>query len=338
MDEIVGPCRPFSSCPPFVTSFVATSSALLPRTFAVTMNSPSARRCASSLSSISWMISRVPGRSNNAVRDATKHPCDSKTRPPSICFKLFSLSVVPEDTKSKMQSAAPIAGAASNAPSAVLSTTCVMPCSRKNCSARFMYAVTTRSGRSFVKRLSFIKSRSEFTSSHAFGTATARWHPPNPKASCTTTKSGSSLPISRNMSYPTIPMSTSPLISLRTTSVALWNHTSIPGTLGISAAYCRGLIFRTLSWQSARRSMVSSAMRPLEGMPMRMASRDSMGWRTTFVSPPRCWGMLATVTTRAGAARLGETLLNCVRPSARLAPRLGAVSGAKRAVADICVN
>ena len=53
---------------------------------------------------------------------------------------------------------------------------------------------------------------------------------------------------------------------------------------------------------------------------------------------PRCWGMLATVTTRAGAARLGETLLNCVRPSARLAPRLDAVSGAKRAMADICVS
>jgi|TARA_B110000977_G_scaffold198229_2_gene282608 hypothetical protein len=48
--------------------------------------------------------------------------------------------------------------------------------------------------------------------------------------------------------------------------------------------------------------------------------------------------MLATVTTRAGAARLGETLLNCVRPSARLAPRLDAVSGAKRAMADICVS
>mmetsp|Transcript_14719 Transcript_14719/g.63173 ORF Transcript_14719/g.63173 Transcript_14719/m.63173 type:complete len:201 (-) Transcript_14719:470-1072(-) len=200
MGDTVGPCRPFNSCPPLVASFVATSSALAPRTFAVTMNSPSARKCASRRSSISWMISSVPGRSRSAVRDATRHPCDSSTRPPSICFRLFSLSVVPDDTRSRMQSAAPIAGAASSAPSAVESSTCSKPCSWKNCSARFMYAVTTRSGRSAEKRLSAIKSRSEFTSSHACGTATARWHPPNPSASCTITRSGSSLPISRSMS------------------------------------------------------------------------------------------------------------------------------------------
>lgn len=50
---------------------------------------------------------------------------------------------------------------------------------------------------------------------------------------------------------------------------------------------------------------------------------------------PRCWGMLATVVTRAGAARLAETLPICLRASARRAPRLDAVSGAKRAMADI---
>ena len=85
------------------------------------------------------------------------------------------------------------------------------------------------------------------------------------------------------MSYPTMPMSMSPEMSFRTTSVARWNQTSMPGTFGISAAYCLGLIFRTLSWQSPRRSIVSSAIRPLLGMPMRMESRASTDLRYTVV-------------------------------------------------------
>mmetsp|Transcript_27754 Transcript_27754/g.68262 ORF Transcript_27754/g.68262 Transcript_27754/m.68262 type:complete len:228 (-) Transcript_27754:290-973(-) len=225
------------------------------------------------------MISRVPGRLSRAVRDATSTPWDSSTRPPSICFRLFSRRVTPEETRSRIQSAAPMAGAASSAPSAVVSSTCSNPWSLKNCVARFMYAVTTRRGRSLLQRLSDSRSRMLLTLSHAWGTATARWHPPKPRASCTTTRSGFSLPISRSMSYPTMPMSMSPESSLRTTSVARWNHTSMPGTLGISAAYCRGLILRTLSWHALRSSMVSSAMRPLLGMPIRTELRVSTALR-----------------------------------------------------------
>mmetsp|Transcript_19994 Transcript_19994/g.49652 ORF Transcript_19994/g.49652 Transcript_19994/m.49652 type:complete len:201 (+) Transcript_19994:260-862(+) len=200
MGDTVGPWSPRRSCEPFFARLVATSSALEPRTLAVTMKRPSARRCASKRSRISWMISNVPGRFSSAVRDATKTPWDSSTRPPSICFRLFSRRVVPEETRSRIQSAAPMAGAASSAPSAVDSSTLSKPWSLKNCSARFMYAVTTRSGRSFDHRVSDSKSRSEFTSSQELGTATARWHPPKPSASCTTTRSSSSLPISRSMS------------------------------------------------------------------------------------------------------------------------------------------
>jgi hypothetical protein len=53
---------------------------------------------------------------------------------------------------------------------------------------------------------------------------------------------------------------------------------------------------------------------------------------------PCCWRMLATVATRAGAARRAETLPIGCRPSARLDARLDAVSGAKRAMADISVS
>mmetsp|Transcript_7606 Transcript_7606/g.27844 ORF Transcript_7606/g.27844 Transcript_7606/m.27844 type:complete len:210 (+) Transcript_7606:353-982(+) len=205
---------------PALLSFFATSSGLEPRTFAVTMNKPCARKCASRRSRSSCTISNNPSRFNNASLDATKTPWLSSTRPPSISFKLFSLSVVPLLTKSRMQSAAPIAGAASKAPSAVEISTCSKPISLKNFSATFGYAVTTRNGRAGPHFGSAINSRMLLISSHACGMATARWQPPNPRASCTMTKSSSPYPISANISYPTMPTSMSPDKILRTTSVA----------------------------------------------------------------------------------------------------------------------
>ena len=52
-----------------------------------------------------------------------------------------------------------------------------------------------------------------------------------------------------------------------------WNQTSTPGSCEICATYCRGFGFTTDSWQSLSSCSVSSAMRPLEGMPSRMVSR-----------------------------------------------------------------
>ncbi len=91
--------------------------------------------------------------------------------------------------------------------------------------------VTTLSGVSAVQHPMFFKSCSDWTLANlpVLGTPSARWQWPKLSASCTMTRSESPSPSSANMSSPTMPRSMSPSRSLRTTSVARWNHTSRPG-------------------------------------------------------------------------------------------------------------
>jgi hypothetical protein len=84
--------------------------------------------------STSTLPGRLPRQHQHPARAAaapTSTPWLSMIFAPSICLRLFSRSVTPVLTRSRMMSAQPMAGAASSAPSALSSTTCWKPCSSK---------------------------------------------------------------------------------------------------------------------------------------------------------------------------------------------------------------